>query len=349
MYIDSQIYYLKLKEPIINIDLEKKVFAASPANFNELAIQLFQFQYQHNTLYRQYCEQLQIDADKVNNTQQIPFLPISFFKTHRVTTTDFNEEIIFESSGTSGQLKSKHFLKQASLYRKSYLTCFNKFYGTPENKCILGLLPSYLEQKNSSLVMMTDDLIRSSNHPLSGFFLHDHEKLHSTLLHNEILKVPTLLIGVTYALLDFADQYPMQLRYTTIIETGGMKGRRKEMTRQEVHEQLQNKLGISLVHAEYGMTELLSQAWSKGDGIFHTPPWMQIMLREEDDPFTIRSVKDVTEKPITGAINIIDLANIYSCAFIATDDTGRLFDSGSFEILGRLDNSDLRGCSLLAT
>ena len=208
-------------------------------------------------------------------------------------------------------------------------------------------MPAYLERKNSSLVMMADELIKAGNNPLSGFYLYDHEKLHRTILHNELLKLPTLLIGVTYALLDFAEAYPMQLRHTIVMETGGMKGRREEMTRQEVHAVLQKQLDISLVHSEYGMTELLSQAYSKGDGIFHCPSWMKIVLRDEDDPFHIITADDAQNKSQTGLINIIDLANIHSCSFIATDDIGRLNANESFEVLGRADNSDVRGCSLM--
>jgi hypothetical protein len=195
---------------------------------------------------------------------------------------------------------------------------------------------------------MADELIKAGNNPLSGFYLYDHEKLHSTILHNELLKLPTLLIGVTYALLDFAEAYPMQLRHTILMETGGMKGRREELTRPEVHAHLQKQLGISLVHSEYGMTELLSQAYSKGDGIFHCPGWMKIVLRDEDDPFHIITAADVQNRPLTGLINVIDLANIHSCAFIATDDVGRLHANESFEVLGRADSCDVRGCSLMA-
>jgi hypothetical protein len=233
------------------------------------------------------------------------------------------------------------------LYRKSFTKSFEKFYGAPKDKCILGLLPSYLQRKNSSLVLMTDELIKAGNNLLSGFYLYDYEKLHRTILHNELLKLPTLLIGVTYALLDFAEAYPMQLRHTIIMETGGMKGRREEMTRVAVHASLQKQLGISLVHSEYGMTELLSQAYSKGDGIFHCPGWMKILLRDEDDPFHIITAKDAEKKSQTGLINIIDLANIHSCSFIATDDIGKLHPNESFEVLGRSDSSDVRGCSLM--
>jgi len=336
---------LKLKQPVKNIDLDKKVFAAPPADFEALALEMFQFQYANNTVYRQYCDILKTNMDKVTAIEKIPFLPISFFKTHNIKTTAFEPQVIFESSGTTNTINSRHLVKEVNLYKKSFTLAFEHFYGPAENWCIIGLLPSYLERGNSSLVMMVDELVKSSGNPLSGFYLYDTEKLHRTLLHNELAKKPTLLIGVTYALLDFAEQYTMQLRHTVIMETGGMKGRREEMTRQQVHHILQEKLGVHLVHSEYGMTELLSQAYSKGDGIFHCPSWMKILVREEDDPLAVHG--NNAERSITGVINVIDLANIYSCAFIATDDAGRLHSNGSFEVLGRIDNSDIRGCSLM--
>jgi Acyl-protein synthetase, LuxE len=339
---------LQLKQGVKNMDFEKSIFAAQEDNFNELALELFNYQYQNNTIYRQFCSSLKINAAVVDSVKKIPFLPISFFKTHHVTTGEFETDTVFESSGTTQTIPSRHFVKDIGLYKKSFNNCFEKFYGLPQNKCILGLLPAYLERKNSSLVLMTDELIKASNNPLSGFYLYEHEKLHSTILHNELLKLPTLLIGVTYALLDFAEAYPMQLRHTIVMETGGMKGRREELTRPEVHEQLQKQLGLSLVHSEYGMTELLSQAYSKGDGIFHCPGWMKIVLRDEDDPFNIISAADVQNRSQTGLINVIDLANIHSCSFIATDDVGRLHANESFEVLGRSDSTDVRGCSLMA-
>lgn len=338
---------MKLKQPVKNTDLEKRIFAASDSNFEDLAVEVFQFQYYNNAVYQQFCNHLNIDCDEVLTVSQIPFLPIRFFKSHTIQTTIFKPEAVFTSSGTTGTVNSRHYVKSTGLYTSSFTKGFQKFYGAPGNKCILGLLPSYLERKESSLVFMVDHLIKNSGHPLSGFYLYDHEKLHNTILHNEILQQPTLLIGVTYALLDFAAEFPAQLKNTIIMETGGMKGRREELTRKEVHEQLQKQLGISLVHSEYGMTELLSQAYSKGDGIFHCPGWMKIILREEDDPFALMLPDQVKVKPASGAINVIDLANIYSCSFIATDDIGKLYSNGSFEVAGRMDNSDIRGCSLM--
>ena len=338
---------MKLKEPFKNIDLENRVFKVQEYNFPKLALEVFQFQYAYNRIYRQYCDLLKTDPNAVDSIQKIPFLPISFFRTHTVVTTDFDPAAIFESSGTSGQQSSKHVVKDLSLYRKSFARCFERFYGPPEGKCILALLPSYLERTGSSLVVMMDELIKRSYDPLSGFYLYDHDKLQRTLRHNELLKRPTLLIGISFALLDFAEKFSFQLRYTTVMETGGMKGRRTEMTRQQLHQELREKLGIVLVHSEYGMTELLSQAYSKGDGIFHCPPWMKVLAREEDDPLQVTMPPVAGAEPVFGALNIIDLANIFSCSFIATEDQGRLHANGSFEVLGRMEASELRGCSLM--
>ena len=314
-----------------------------------MALELFHFQYQNNEVYRRYTDSLQIKPESVDTVTKIPFLPVQFFKTNTIKTTDFEPEIIFESSGTTQSVNSHHYVKNLELYKKCFTQCFELFYG-PENEwCILALLPSYLERKNSSLITMTGELIKRTGHSLSGFYLNDHEKLHQTLLHNEILQQPTLLIGVTFALLDFTENFSMHLSNTVIMETGGMKGRREEMTRDEVHERLTKRSGVRHIHSEYGMTEILSQAYSRGNGIFKCPPWMKVFIRSEDDPFSIHAPSLSTNKTETGIINIIDLANIYSCAFIATDDIGKLHHNGSFEVLGRCDNSDIRGCSLLAS
>lgn len=289
-----------------------------------------------------------VPVSQVNSIEKIPYLPVSFFKTHQVTTTSFEPEIIFESSGTTGGNTSRHFVKSLTLYKNSFLKAFQLFYGNPGNFCILGLLPGYLERENSSLITMVNELIKKSGHPHSDFYLHGHERLYQALVHNEIRQQPALLIGVTYALLDFAEKYAVQLQNTIVMETGGMKGRRQEITREEVHGILKRKFGLSTIHSEYGMTELLSQAYSKRDGLFHTPPWMKILVREHHDPFAIQSAPK-THKPLNGLINIIDLANIYSCCFIATEDVGKIYRNGEFEVLGRRDSSDLRGCSLLAS
>ena len=320
--------------------------AINAQNFTEAALKVFQFQYEHNIVYNQFCNALHIDATTIDAIEKIPFLPIAFFKTHTVVTTQFTPETIFESSGTTQTINSKHLVKDISLYEQSFNTAFKLFYGAPSDHCIIALLPAYLERNNSSLVLMADKLIEQSKHPQSGFYLNEFNKLQQTLLQLEKQQQPTLLIGVTFALLDFAEQYPMNLNYTTIMETGGMKGRRAEITRPEVHQILMDNLGIKKVHSEYGMTELLSQAYSKGDGIFDCPPWMKVLVREEDDPLSVLLAD--ANKTISGAVNVIDLANIYSCSFIATDDAAKLYPDESFEILGRLDNSDIRGCSLLA-
>jgi phenylacetate-coenzyme A ligase PaaK-like adenylate-forming protein len=329
----------------LNSTVKNKIFTTTPANFKQRCLETFQFQYENNVIYQQYCNALSINIDKINEVAQIPFLPISFFKTHDVITTKFEPQLVFESSGTTQTVNSKHAVKDIEIYKESFNACFTSFYGDVKNWCVIGLLPSYLERQNSSLIFMVDDLIKQSNHVNSGFYLYDTKKLYQTILQNEQLQQPTLLFGVTYALLDFADEFTMQLKYTTIIETGGMKGRKEEMTRQQIHQVLKTKLGVAQIHSEYGMTELLSQAYATKDGMFYCPASMKILIREEDDPFAI--LQDVS-KPKTGLINVIDLANIYSCSFIATDDVGRLHANGGVEILGRKDNSDLRGCSLLS-
>ncbi|MGI8583521.1 MAG: acyl transferase [Chitinophagaceae bacterium] len=328
-------------------DWENKIFDASFYNFDRMALDLFHFQYQHNIIYSQYVNSIHLDPEKVDSITKIPFLPIQLFKTNAIKTTEFIPEIIFESSGTTQNGISHHYVKNLELYTKCFTKCFELFYG-PENEwCILALLPSYMERKNSSLITMTEELIKRSGHSLSGFYLNDHEKLYHTLLHNEILQQPTLLLGVTFALLDFTENYTMHLSNTVIMESGGMKGRREEVTREELHKNLIKKLGVSQIHSEYGMTELLSQSYSRGKGIFKCPPWMKVLIRSEDDPFSIQTSILTTKKTETGIINIIDLANIYSCAFIATDDIGKLYHNGCFEVSGRCDNSDIRGCTLL--
>lgn len=301
---------------------------------------VFLFQYNDNLVYRNWCNALKIKEESVTRITQIPFLPISFFKTHTVICGNFEPEIIFESSGTTVTINSKHYLKEKSIYQKSFEQCFDMFYGNAGEYCLLFLLPSYLERQNSSLILMADELIKKSGHPQSGFFLYDYELLHKTLLQMEARNQKTIMVGVTYALLDFAEQFPMQLKNTIVMETGGMKGRRMELTRPEVHDILKKQLGVEKIHSEYGMTELLSQAYSKGDGRFYCPPWMKVLVRNEQDPLQMNETG-------RGLLTIIDLANMYSCAFIATEDVGEVFEDGSFEVWGRLDNSDVRGCSLM--
>jgi len=313
---------------------------AEPPSFTEKALQLFRFQHQYNNVYKHWCSILGVDVNAVKELTDIPFLPVSFFKTHKVVTTEFEPEVVFTSSGTTQTTNSSHLVKDAGLYRQSFVKAFELFYGDIKNWCVIGLLPSYLERTGSSLVMMVDDMVKLSGHPNSGFYLYDFEGLAQTLQQLEKAGQPTLLIGVTFALLDFAEKHPMVLKHTIIMETGGMKGRRRELTRQEVHGELTMAFGVEHIHSEYGMTELLSQAYSKGDGVFVCPPWMRVLARNEEDPLTITE----TGK---GVLNIIDLANVYSCAFIAVDDAGIIYDDASFEVWGRLDNSDIRGCSLM--
>jgi phenylacetate-coenzyme A ligase PaaK-like adenylate-forming protein len=319
-----------------------KIFNITPFEFDATALELFRYQYEKNAVYRDYVNALKIKPEFVQSITQIPFLPISFFKSHRVVTGNFEPELIFESSGTTGMINSRHFIKDSSIYIESFRKGFELSYGHPEQWCIIGLLPSYLERKNSSLVYMVENLVKSSKHPDSGFYLNEFDKLNTVLQRLEEAKQPTLLIGVTFALLDFAEKYPLQLQHTIIMETGGMKGRKKEMIREEVHDILKNTFNVSTIHAEYGMTELLSQAYSDGNGLFKCSPWMKVLIRDDEDPLLVQSNSD-----LTGAINIIDLANIHSCSFIATDDAGKISPDGKFKILGRMDNSDLRGCSLM--
>lgn len=309
--------------------------------FQELALEVFQFQAAENPVYKAYLEHLGLPPASVKTREEIPFLPIELFKKHKVVTGDLDYEVIFESSGTTGENPSKHFVCDLELYRRSYISTFSKFYGDPSQYCMLALLPSYLERQNSSLVYMTNELISLSGHPGSGFYLDDHKSLIRLLEILEKENQPTLLLGVSFALLDLSEQFPLDLKNTIIMETGGMKGRREEMTRKELHEKLCNGLKLGSIHSEYGMTELLSQAYSKKDGVFYTPPWMKIMIRDPYDPFSLMS------RDSSGGINIIDLANLYSCSFIATQDIGKLTPEGGFEVLGRFDNSDIRGCNLM--
>lgn len=303
---------------------------------------IFLFQLQNNTVFEKWCMLNKFNKHEELSYRNIPFLPISFFKFLPIATTQFTAEAIFESSGTTTSINSKHYVKDLSLYELSFNTAFNLFYGNVDDWCIIALLPSYTERKNASLVYMVNNLIEQNSHYLSGFYLTDFSKLAVTLQKLELSKQPTLLIGVTFALLDFVEQHQLKLNHTIVMETGGMKGRRIELTREEVHTMLNEGFGLNTIHSEYGMTELLSQAYSSGNGRFICPPWMKVLVRAEDDPWQV----SLTGK---GILNIIDLANKFSCSFIATDDMGIVYEDGSFEVLGRVDNSDIRGCSLMAT
>ena len=318
----------------------EEILTTNEKSFVETARYIFQFQYHNNFVYRRWVDALQLHPSVDIPINAFPFLPISFFKTHRLIVFDKDPEITFSSSGTSGMQTSNHHVYSLDIYVKIFIQAFKLFYGEPTDWAIIGLLPSYLERQGSSLVLMVEELIKASNNIDSGLFLYDFEKLKKVLKRREAAKQKTWIIGVTYALIDFAAQCPMQLEYTVMLETGGMKGRKKEMTRMEVQQFLKQSFQLLNIHSEYGMTELLSQAYSASNGLFKCPPWMKVLVREEDDPLMVKTTG-------VGALCIIDFANMYSCSFIATDDLGKLHADGSFEILGRIDNSDVRGCSLL--
>jgi phenylacetate-coenzyme A ligase PaaK-like adenylate-forming protein len=306
-----------------------------------MALKVFRFQYENNLVYREFCDFLKTDVQKVKTIQQIPFLPIQFFKSHSVVSNSNLIQTTFTSSGTSGMVTSKHLVTDVSIYEESYRKGFSQFYGNIEDYTILALLPSYLEREGSSLIHMVDDLIQLSNQPESGFYLNNYDELIEKLIHLDQSGQNVILIGVTYALLDLIEKHTFQLENTIIMETGGMKGKRKEMIREELHHQLCNGFGVKSIHSEYGMTELLSQAYSLGEGIFECPTWMRVLVRDTEDALSyIREGK-------TGGISVIDLANINSCSFIATQDLGKIYSNSSFEVLGRFDHSDIRGCNLM--
>ncbi len=308
-----------------------------------MALQIFRYQYQHNDVYQKYCNFLNKSPQNVGKITQIPFLPVEFFKTQRVYAAQSAPEIVFTSSGTTGLQTSKHPVADIQLYEQSFIRSFERFFGKVNNYCILALLPAYLERQGSSLIYMVENLIRLSSHPKSGFYLYNHNELIDTLQTLEAQQTPVILFGVSFALLDLAEKFPrnFKLKHTTVIETGGMKGRRKEMIRTELHEILKQAFGVEYIASEYGMTELLSQAYMTADNHFTAPPWMKIFIRDVNDPFTF------LPDGKTGGINIIDLANIYSCSFIETKDLGKKLSSNTFDVLGRFDNSDIRGCNLL--
>lgn len=348
----ERIYQQPVDYPNMRSELIHKIFGSAESLTDELLLEVFRYQFHHNPLYRQYCQAIRRGPREVMSVQDLPFLPIRFFKTHAVKTGEYEPEAWFESSGTTGTTNSRHFLRSLDIYRQSFTKGFHQFYGDPADWCIIGLLPSYLEREHSSLVVMADELIRLSGHPYSGFYLYNYKVLQETLQKLDMAGQRVLLIGVTFALLDFAETFPMKLEHTTIMETGGMKGRRKEITRVELHEILSEAFGQPPIHSEYGMTEMLSQAYAGDNGLFYTPPWLKILLREEDDPLAILPPggyypPGTTRRVVNGAINLVDLANLDSCCFIATDDMGRLHEDGGFEVLGRIDNSDIRGCSLM--
>lgn len=310
--------------------------------FESLALQIFNYQFKNNRVYRSFCDLLYIHPSDVKTINDIPFLPIQFFKTHQILSSQSAIETTFTSSGTTGNLTSKHHVTHLEIYKQSFRLAFKTFYGNIEDYVILALLPAYLERTGSSLIYMVDDMISQSKHPESGFYLDAILDLKDMLIKLDAEGKKVLLIGVSFALLDLVETHKFKLKNTIIMETGGMKGRRKELIREELHHKLQHGFGVHTIHSEYGMTELLSQAYSKGNGVFVTPKWMQVLIRDTEDALTIHT------KTRAGGINIIDLANINSCAFIATQDLGRVHHDGSFEVIGRFDNSDIRGCNLMA-
>ncbi|MFC3559833.1 LuxE/PaaK family acyltransferase [Pedobacter jamesrossensis] len=325
----------------MNLSAENIFSIQNIEQFSELALATFKHQALNCAVYAEYIHHLHINIDEVKTVNQIPFLPISFFKTHDVLSNQNPVEITFSSSGTTGMSQSSHQVTDVKLYEQSYLQAFNQFYGNTEDYCFLALLPSYQQRSGSSLIYMVNDLIAKSKNAQSGYFLYNHQELFQTLTDLKSKNQKTVLIGVTYALLDFIEQYKTDFPELIVMETGGMKGKRKEMVREELHEQLTAGFGIKSIHSEYGMTELLSQAYSLGDGIFNCPNWMQVLIRDTNDPLSLMP------RGRTGGLNVIDLANVNSCSFIATQDLGKIHPDGSFEVLGRFDNADIRGCNLL--
>ncbi|NBU80127.1 MAG: acyl transferase [Flavobacteriaceae bacterium] len=314
---------------------------SSQKQFDKIALKVFRFQYENNVVYKEFCDFLKVEKQSVKTLRQIPFLPIQFFKNHEVVCKNDRIQEIFTSSGTIGMITSRHLVTDISLYEQSYRNAFSEFYGDIEDYTVLALLPSYLERSGSSLIYMVKDLIELSNNEQSGFYLHNYDELITKLIELDNSGRNIILIGVTYALLDLIEKQKFQLKNTIVMETGGMKGKRKEMIREELHEILCDGFGVQTIHSEYGMTELLSQAYSLGNGIFECPAWMQILIRDTEDAMTYVS------NGKTGGINVIDLANINSCSFIATQDLGKKYPNNSFEVLGRFDNSDIRGCNLM--
>lgn len=328
----------------MNNNFSSNIFSISnPDDFEKTALKIFHYQANNNNVYNKYIQSLKINLPSVVTIKEIPFLPIDFFKSHKVISGNPSIEAVFTSSGTTGEVKSNHFVGDLLIYQKSFTKCFSFFYGKISDYCILALLPSYLERNESSLVYMAEKLIKKSHNINSGFFLNEFEKLAQIIIENEKNKQKTILLGVSYALLLFSEKYPLVLENTIVMETGGMKGKHKEITKEELHNILSERFKISHIHSEYGMTELLSQAYSKGNGQFSCPPWMKIFIRDINDPFSN------LETGKTGGINIIDLANINSCCFIETSDLGKINRNDNFEVLGRFDNSDIRGCNLLAS
>ena len=312
----------------------------TPQQFEETALAVFKHQFENNSVYRSFCDLLHKNPSDIHSIEEIPFLPIAFFKTHTVISSDTKIQQVFTSSGTTGMQTSRHFVTDLNLYEKSFLQAFQYFYGNPEDYIIIALLPSYLERQGSSLIYMVQDLISKTKNKESGFYLNEYNTVAQKLNDLDKKEKKVLLIGVSFALLDLVEKHTFSLKNTIVMETGGMKGRREELTREELHQRLKAGFGVSRIHSEYGMTELLSQAYSQGDGLFSCPPWMKVLTRDPQDALSLTQNK-------TGGINVIDLANYHSCSFIAAQDLGKTFSDNTFTITGRFDNSDIRGCNLL--
>ena len=322
--------------------LKERIFTLeSKEDFEECCLQVFKWQYERNAVYRKWCELLNRKPENTTQSNQIPFLPISFFRTHKVVSFSEEPKGFFKSSGTTSNLQSKHWIRDYDIYERSFTKAFERFFGKADDYCFLAMLPNYQEQSNSSLIYMIDRLIKSSRVKDSGFYPYELDKVAQLLIENEEKNIPTILFGVSYALLDLAEKHTFKLKHTTVFETGGMKGRRKEISKRELHSILCNAFGTDSIASEYGMCELFSQAYSKSDGLFLCPDWMKVIVKETNDPFS------ECKQGKSGIINIIDLANIDSCSFIATEDLGRINTDGSFEVLGRADNSVVKGCNLM--
>lgn len=320
----------------------KNIFAVkTEKEFNDLAIQVFDYQFNNLPIYQEFCKKIKVNLSQIKHYSQIPFLPIEFFKTHTIITENKQTETIFTSSGTSGTTVSKHFVADLKIYEESFTKAFELFYGSLTDYCFLALLPSYMEREGASLIYMVEQLIAKSKHPDSGFYLNDYPALLSQLKKLNKNSENVILLGVSYALLDLVETFTIPLKHTIVMETGGMKGKRKELVRHELHHQLAKGFEVKNIHSEYGMTELLSQAYSLGNGVFKTPPWMKVIIRDTYDPLSRKEHQQI------GGINIIDLANVYSCAFIETKDLGKTFVDNTFTVLGRFDNTDIRGCNLM--
>ncbi|MBG0860815.1 MAG: acyl transferase [Bacteroidales bacterium] len=324
-------------------DLISRIFQIREQyQFQDLALEIFKYQFDNNPVYNSFARQLGIERNSVSSVTDIPFIPVEFFKSHKLISGSHKSGIIFESSGTDGMNVSRHFVADPALYEESLMQSFRMFYGEPSGYFIASMTPSPEERNHSSLAYMMDKLIRRSSYHYSGFYMNNAGGLINRINESRSKDLKVILTGLSYALIDLAEEYSPDLSGVVVMETGGMKGRRKEMTREELHEYLKRKFNLAVIHSEYGMTELLSQAYSTGEGIFHCPHWMRVFIRDYQDPLTL-----IPETGRTGAINIIDLANVYSCSFIATDDLGRLREDDGFEVLGRIDKSDIRGCNLL--